>query len=151
VSPIVLSLFTRLWIVCLLGTLSLWNLHRNFWRHFPADCISHGWHTEMHIALKHAAPWHTTLSTNWHWEQMTNGADNCCLLLTNHKQTPKHEPHCSPCNIIPSSGQQVNYYPSFQTLLAIRHTDSLAKFACVLQQAVPWLPWRAEPWTQSTQ
>jgi hypothetical protein len=32
-SPDVLSLFTKLWIVCLLGTLS----SRNFRRHFPAD------------------------------------------------------------------------------------------------------------------
>jgi hypothetical protein len=24
--------------------------------------------------------------------------DTCCLLLTNHKQTPTHEPHCSPWN-----------------------------------------------------
>jgi hypothetical protein len=35
--PVVLSLFTKLWIVCLLGTLSSRNLRRNFRRHFPAD------------------------------------------------------------------------------------------------------------------
>jgi hypothetical protein len=34
-SPVVLSLFTKSWIVCLLGTLSSWN----FRRHFPADFI----------------------------------------------------------------------------------------------------------------
>jgi hypothetical protein len=36
-SPTLLSLFTKLWIVCLLGILSSWNLHRNFRRHFPSD------------------------------------------------------------------------------------------------------------------
>jgi hypothetical protein len=36
-SPVVLSLLTKLWIFCLLGTLSSRNLRRNFHRHFPAD------------------------------------------------------------------------------------------------------------------
>jgi hypothetical protein len=36
-SPIVLTLFTKLWTVCLLGTLSSRNVRRNFRRHFPAD------------------------------------------------------------------------------------------------------------------
>jgi hypothetical protein len=35
-----------------------------------------------------------------------------------------------------SSGPQVNYFPSFQTLLAISHADSLAKFLTTLQLAV---------------
>jgi hypothetical protein len=36
-SPVVLSLFTKLWIVCLIGTLSSQNLRRNFRRHFLVD------------------------------------------------------------------------------------------------------------------
>jgi hypothetical protein len=57
---------------------------------------------------------------------MSNGADNCCLQLINHKQTPTREPHCSLWNIMPWSGLQVNYFPSFQMLSA----DSSAKFVC---------------------
>jgi hypothetical protein len=64
------------------------------------------------------------------WEQMANGSDNYCLLLTNHKQTPINELHCPPCNIILCSGLQVNYFPSFQTLSAIKHAESSAKIAC---------------------
>jgi hypothetical protein len=121
-SPIVLSLFTKLWIVCLLGTLSL----RNFRQHFLADPYF-TWVTyrNTHV-LKYTTPWCTTLHTNCSWEQMANGADNCCLQLKN--------PHCLPCNIILSSGSQVNYFPSFQTLSVLRHADSPAKFVCTLQQ-----------------
>jgi hypothetical protein len=36
-SPVVLNLFTNLWIVCLLGTPSSRNLGRSFRRHFLAD------------------------------------------------------------------------------------------------------------------
>jgi hypothetical protein len=36
-SPVVLSLFTKLLIVCLLRTLSSRNLRQHFRRHFPAD------------------------------------------------------------------------------------------------------------------
>jgi hypothetical protein len=36
-SPVVLSLVTKLWIVCPVGTLSSWNVRRNFGRHFLAD------------------------------------------------------------------------------------------------------------------
>jgi hypothetical protein len=36
-SPVVLRLLAKLWIVCLLGSLSSRNLGRNFRRHFPAD------------------------------------------------------------------------------------------------------------------
>jgi hypothetical protein len=36
-NPVVLSLFAKLWIVCLLGTLSPQNLCRNFRQHLPAD------------------------------------------------------------------------------------------------------------------
>jgi hypothetical protein len=36
-SHVVLCLFTKLWIVCLLGTLSSRNLRRNFRLHFPAN------------------------------------------------------------------------------------------------------------------
>jgi hypothetical protein len=34
---VALSLFTKLWIICLLGTLSSRNLPRNFRRHFVSD------------------------------------------------------------------------------------------------------------------
>jgi hypothetical protein len=78
---------------------------------------------------------------NCNWEQMPNGAYNCCLLLKNHKQTPTHEQHCSPWNTIPSSGPQVNYFSSFQTFSAIRHVDSSAKFVCASQPAVHQPPW----------
>jgi hypothetical protein len=36
-SLIDLNLFTILWIICLLGTLSSRNLHQNFFQHFLAD------------------------------------------------------------------------------------------------------------------
>jgi hypothetical protein len=82
---------------------------------------------------------------------MANRVDNCCLLLTNHKQIPTHEPHCSPCNIMPSRGPHVNFCPSFQRLSTNRHADSSAKFVCASQQAEHRPPWSAEPWTLSTQ
>jgi hypothetical protein len=108
--------------------------------------ISHGCHTEIHIALKYTTP-----LTTYHWEQMANGADNCCLMLTNHKQTPTHELHCSLWNIMLSSSPQVNYFPSFQTLSAVRHADSSVKFVCTSQQAAHQLPWNPKPWVnQST-
>jgi hypothetical protein len=81
--------------------------------------------------------------TNCNWEQMVNGPDNCCLLLTNHKQTLTHEPHCLLWNIIPSGDLQVNYFSSFQTLSA----DSLAKFVRPSQQEAHQLPSSTEPWT----
>jgi hypothetical protein len=72
-SLVVLSLFTKLWIVCLLGTLSSRNLRRNFRRHFQC-------HTEIHATLKYSEPCHTTLLTA-KWEQMAHSPDNYCLLL----------------------------------------------------------------------
>jgi hypothetical protein len=36
-SPIDLSVFIKLWIVCLLGTLASWNLRQNFRQNFLAD------------------------------------------------------------------------------------------------------------------
>jgi hypothetical protein len=92
-SPVVLSLFTKLWIVCLLGTSQ--NLCRNFRQHFKQICISYRCHAEIHITLKYTAPSCNTLFTNCNREQMANGADNCCPLLTNHKQIPMHEPRHS--------------------------------------------------------
>jgi hypothetical protein len=38
----------------------------------------------------------TEVLTNCDGEQMASGADNCCPLLTNHKQVLMHDPHCSP-------------------------------------------------------
>jgi hypothetical protein len=99
--------------------------------------------TEIHVARKYSAPWRTILHTNCSWEQVANGANNCCLLLTNHKL-----PHCSPCNIIQLRGPQVYYTPSFQTL-AVRHANSSAKFICASQQAAHWPPWSAELWIWS--
>jgi hypothetical protein len=50
-SPFVLSVFTQLWIVCLLGTLSSWNFH---W-HFLADQYF-TWviYREIHVALQYS-------------------------------------------------------------------------------------------------
>jgi hypothetical protein len=105
-SPVVLSLFTTLWIVCPLETLSSWNLRQNFHWHFLADLyftqVSH-----IHFALKYTAPWHTTLLTNCDGEQMVNGIGNCCLLLINYKQTPMHELDCLLWNTMSSSGPQL--------------------------------------------
>jgi hypothetical protein len=142
-----LSLLTKLWIVCLLGTLSLQNLCRNFLRYFLADFISHTCHTEIYAVLKYTAPQRTTLIANCNWEHTANGADNSCLLPTNHKETPTHEPHCSPWNIIPSSCPQVNYFPSLQTLSVIRHADSSTEFLWISRQAAHRSLWSAEPWT----
>jgi hypothetical protein len=80
---------------------------------FQKICISHRCHTEICVALKYSEPCRATLLTV-HWEQMACGADNYCLLLTYHKQTPIHERHCPPCNIILYRGLQVNYFSSFQ-------------------------------------
>jgi hypothetical protein len=63
-SPAILSLFTKLWNVCLLRTLSSWNLHKNFHWHFPADPYWHRCHTEICVALKCSNPCHVTLLTN---------------------------------------------------------------------------------------
>jgi hypothetical protein len=75
--------------------------------------------------------------TNCNWEQMAHGADKCCRLLTNHKQTLTHKPHCLQWNILPSSCLQVNYFPYFQTLSA----DSSAKIVCASQQRAHRSPW----------
>jgi hypothetical protein len=53
-------------------------------------------------------------------------------------------PHCSPCNIILSSGPQVTYLHSCQTLSDVRHADSSAKFVCASQHAAHRPPWSAE-------
>jgi hypothetical protein len=45
--------------------------------------------------------------------------------------------HFLPWNIMLSSGPQVQYFPSFQKLSAIRHADSSAKHVCTSRQAVP--------------
>jgi hypothetical protein len=70
---------------------------------------------------------------------MVNGANNCCLLLKNHKKLPHM--NCAACReiIAPTSSPQVIYFLSFQTLLAIRHADSSAKFIRALQQVAHWL------------
>jgi hypothetical protein len=51
-----------------------------------------------------------------------------------HKQTPMHDPHCPPCKIILCRGLQVHYFPSFQTLSAVKHAESSA----LRWSAVPW-------------
>jgi hypothetical protein len=90
-SLVDLSLITKLWIVCLRRTLSSWNIHHGFHRHFLADLhfteVSH----RNNVTLKYTAPWQNTLLTNCNCEQTANVADNCCPLLTNHKQIPIHE------------------------------------------------------------
>jgi hypothetical protein len=101
-----LSLFMKLSIVCLLGTLSSRNLRQNFQWHVLADHISHRSHTEIHTALKYTAPWQNTLLANCNQAQLASGADNCCLLLIYNKQIPTHELHCMPWNIMLSSGPQ---------------------------------------------
>jgi hypothetical protein len=122
-SPVVLRLFTKLWIVCLLGTLHYEIYVTVFADTFHQIHISHRCYTEIDVALNY-----TTLLANCNWKQTANAADNCCLLPTNHKQTPTHEPHSSPWNIMLSSSPQVKYFPWSQTLSAIRHTDYLARF-----------------------
>jgi hypothetical protein len=141
--PLVLSLFTKLWIVCLLGTLPSWNLRRNFRRHFPAD----PYFTYVSYRNTHWSKLYRTMTLTYcNWVQMANGTDNCFLLLTNLKHFRRYEPHCLPWNMMPSSGLQVTYFPSFQTLSA----DSLAKFACASQQEAHWPAWSPEQWTQVT-
>jgi hypothetical protein len=76
-------------------------------------------------ALKYTAPW-LTLLTNCNWGKTGNRADNCCLLLTNCKQTPTHELHCSPWNIMPSSSPQVNYFPYRSSGMLIHRQNSNA-------------------------
>jgi hypothetical protein len=49
-SPVVLSLFTKLWIVCLLGTLSSWNLRQNFCWHLLADPYFTWWYRNTHCS-----------------------------------------------------------------------------------------------------
>jgi hypothetical protein len=50
---------------------------------------------------------------------------------------------------MPSRGPQLNYFPSFQTLLAIKHADSLAKFVSASRQATLWSLWSTELWNWS--
>jgi hypothetical protein len=82
--------------------------------------------TEICVALKYISyniPYWSLPETENKWLMELITADN-------HNQTSMHELHCSPCNLIPSSGPQITSCPSFKTLSAISHTDSLAKFAC---------------------
>jgi hypothetical protein len=106
-SPVDLSLFTKLWTVCLPETLWSRNLRWNFRQHVLADPYFTLVSTKIHDALKHTAPWRNTMLCNCNWEQTANGADNCCPQLTNHKQIPTHEPNCSPWNIMSSSDPQL--------------------------------------------
>jgi hypothetical protein len=98
-SPVVLSLFTKLWIVCLLGTLSSRNFGRNLRGHFLADPYF-TWVSYRNTRCSEVyRTWRTTLLTDCNWEQMANGADTCCLLLTNHKlprinRTARRETQC---------------------------------------------------------
>jgi hypothetical protein len=105
-----------------------WELfqHENYADTFWQICISHRRHTE----LKCSAPWRTTLQ----WHQMAYGAGNCRPLLTYRKQIPTYELQCSPWNTASSRVPQVHYFPSFQTLSAIRNADSSTK------QVHPWRP-----------
>jgi hypothetical protein len=64
-SVIVLSLFTKLWIVYLLGTLSSRSLYQNFCQHFLEYPYCTWCHTVIHVAVKCTAPWHTALLTNY--------------------------------------------------------------------------------------
>jgi hypothetical protein len=41
-------------------------------------------------------------------------------------------------------------FPSFWTLLTIRHADLLARFVYASQQLPHWLPWSTEPRNWST-
>jgi hypothetical protein len=95
---------------------------------------------------KYSEPCHATLLTNW--EQMAHGADNYCLLLTNHKETPINESHYPPCNIILCRCLQVNYFSSFQTLSAVKHDESSGKSAWSSRPAMHLYRWSAEPWTR---
>jgi hypothetical protein len=56
---------------------------------------------------------------------------------------PTHEQYCSTWNRIPSSGPQVNFFPSLRTSSTNRHTDSSSKFACASRQAEHRSSWRA--------
>jgi hypothetical protein len=125
------SLFTKTWIVC--HKIYVRTFTNNFW----LIHISHRCHTEIHVALKYTNHDVTTLLTNCNWEHMANGADNWSLLLTNRRQTLTRELHCWPWNIKPSSGPQVNYFLSFQTLSQIKHADSSAEFICALVTSSP--------------
>jgi hypothetical protein len=40
-------------------------------------------------------------------------------------------------NIIPCIGLQVNYFPSFQTLLAVKHAESSEKITCFVAGDAP--------------
>jgi hypothetical protein len=103
---------------------------------------------QKYTLLKNIADYvvpHCWLTVNW--EQMAHDVDNCCLLLTNQKQTPVHEPYFQPCNIMLCRSLQVNYFPSFQALSAVKHAESSAKFACASRPAIHRWRWNAEPWT----
>jgi hypothetical protein len=66
---------------------------------------------------------------------MAIGADNCWQIIN---KLPRMNCTASPRNIMLSSGPQVNYFPSFQTLSAIRHADSSAKFImCLTASSTP--------------
>jgi hypothetical protein len=91
-------------------------------------------HIEIRVALKYSAPCFFALPTNCD-RNKGNGADNYHSQLTYDKKIPLHELDSLSWNIMLSVGPQVNYFPSFQTLLAIRHADSSAKFICTDQPA----------------
>jgi hypothetical protein len=88
----VLKIFAKLWIASLLGTLSSRNLRRIFADTFQQFRISRiGVIQKYNVTLKHTAPSRNILVANCNWEETANGADNCRLQQTNHKQTPTHE------------------------------------------------------------
>jgi hypothetical protein len=92
-SPVVLSLFTKLWIVCLLRTLS----SRNFRRHFPADpyftwvpyrntrCSSIANHVVPHCWLLTGNRWLMTVITTAYCWQIINKRP--CMNITSHRVT----------------------------------------------------------------
>jgi hypothetical protein len=90
-------------------------------------CISRRCHTEIHVALKYGEPCCATLLLTGNKWLMALITAACCWQIINKL------PYM---NIIPCRGLQVNYFPSFQTLLAIKHAESLGKLACILQHGV---------------
>jgi hypothetical protein len=72
-SPVVLSLFTKLWIVCLMRTPSSRNLRRQFIADPYFTYVSY-----RNISCsKVYRTWRTTLLTDCNWEQKANGDAYC--------------------------------------------------------------------------
>jgi hypothetical protein len=136
-NPVVLRLFSKFWVLCLLSKFSQTLSIRSVLRVGVIQKYTLLWSMPHHDGTRRSVV--VTDENKWLMEPITNAA--YCWQIINKLL---HEPHCKPWSIMPLTGLQVNYFLSFQMLPA----DLSANFVCAWRHAAHHSPWSAEPWTR---